>query len=458
MIGGPGLASKRRGLRPIPAVPALVTLPRITLAVPSFNQGRFIRETLQSLVDQRYPNLEVIIQDGGSTDGAVEIAREFVAHSPRVFQLHVERDTGHANALNRAFRRSTGQILGYLNTDDTLYPGCLQRVAREIDPARGRYIVFGRCLFTGHGSPYVGQEHPAEFRGHYDLLAAWKRGYNAIPQPSTFWHRRVYATCGDFDERYNQGLDYLQWCKFSRRFAFHRVDELWSTYRMHPASVSANKTEEEWLDIMIRYSRMHWGPWWDPLRWRCEVSHRWHDRRRLERARDHARSAVRALAEHRYGTALVESAKVTVLSPRLVSYRAVAALAGRRGGRRPDGLTPNGPPESDGGYSDGWIGPVYRAALEVPAAANRLVIMLEHAPPRGAGRRAGPTLLVDGVSADRKEVGEACRFALVADLTAVRGRACRVEILTPEYFVPRHFEPTADARKLSLRMLEQRIE
>src|SRR5215470_5164449 len=97
-------------LRPIPPVSAFATLPRITVAVASFNQGRFIRETLQSLVDQAYPNLEVIIQDGGSTDGAVEIAQEFVERCPAVFQLHVERDTGHANALNRAFRRSTGHI------------------------------------------------------------------------------------------------------------------------------------------------------------------------------------------------------------------------------------------------------------------------------------------------------------------------------------------------------------
>ena len=173
-----------------------MTAPRITIAVPSFNQGRFIGETLQSLVDQRYPELEVIIQDGGSTDGAVEIAGEFVRRFPGVFQLHVEPDTGHANAVNRAFRRSTGEVLGYLNTDDTLYPGCLERVAREIDPARGRFIVFGRCRFTGHGSPYVGQEHPAEFRGHFDLLAVWRRGYNTIPQPSTFWHRRSTRPVG----------------------------------------------------------------------------------------------------------------------------------------------------------------------------------------------------------------------------------------------------------------------
>ena len=125
------------------------SLPLISIAVPSFNQGRFIRETLQSLVDQEYPNLEVIIQDGGSTDGAAEVARTFVEKYPHVFQLYVEQDQGTANAVNRAFRRAHGEVLGYLNTDDTLYPGCLHRVAKELDPARDRYVVFGRCLFTG---------------------------------------------------------------------------------------------------------------------------------------------------------------------------------------------------------------------------------------------------------------------------------------------------------------------
>src|SRR5258708_3400213 len=98
------------------------SLPLISIAVPSFNQGRFIRETLQSLVDQQYPNLEVIIQDGGSTDGAAEIARAFVEQYPHFFKLFVEKDQGAANAVNRAFRRANGEVLGYLSTDDKLYP------------------------------------------------------------------------------------------------------------------------------------------------------------------------------------------------------------------------------------------------------------------------------------------------------------------------------------------------
>jgi len=435
--------------------------PRITIAVPSFNQVRFIRETLQSLVDQRYPNLEVIIQDGGSTDGAAEIAREFAERFPEVFRLYVEKDGGHANAVNIAFRKSTGQILGYLNTDDTLYPACLHRVAQEIDPTRGRYIVFGRCLFTGEGSPYVGLEHPAEFHGHFDMLAAWRRGHSIIPQPSTFWHRAVYEACGDFDERFNQGLDYLQWCKFSKRFAFHRVDDLWSTYRMHPASVSSNKTEQEWLDIMIRYSRMHWGRWWQPLRWRCELSYRWHDPQRDERARQHARAAQRALVARRYGALAIEGAKAVALSPRMAWYRFAAPVARIGGLRAVRRLMPahGNDGEFSLRYPDGWIGPMYRVGLEVPAAANRLVVLLQHAPPGGGRRRVvSPRLLVDGVLTDRKEMREPGQFSLVADLTGMRGRTCRVEILTPEYFVPRNLESSSDTRRLSVLMLEQRIE
>lgn len=440
----------------------MTPLPRISIAVPSFNQGQFIGETLQSLVDQDYPDLEVIVQDGGSTDGAVEIARKFADRWPHVFRVHVEKDRGHAHAVNLAFRKSTGEILGYLNTDDTLYPGCLHRVAREIDPARGRHIVFGRSLFTGEGSPYVGLEHPAEFRGHFDLLAVWRRGHCRIPQPSTFWHRTVYETCGDFDERYNHGLDYLQWCRFSRRFAFHKVDALWSTYRMHPASVSSNKTEQEWLDIMIAYSRMHWGRWWQPLRWRCELSHRWHDRRLEERARQRALRAEGALAERRYGAMIAEGVRAVALSPRLAWHRFAARLGLRRlGGRAFARLAAGrgGDGEATGRYPDGWIGPRYRADLQVPAGATRLVIVLQHTPPAaGAHRRVSSRLLVDGVLADRREVGAAGRFDLVADLTARRGRPCRVEVVTSEYFVPRFLLGGADERRLSAVLVEQRIE
>ena len=394
--------------------------PRLTIAVPSFNQAKFIRDTLQSLVDQQYPNLEVIIQDGGSTDGAIDIAQEFVERFPDTFRLHVQKDRGHAHALNMAFARSTGEILGYLNTDDTLHPGCLERVAREIDPVRGRYVVFGRCVFTGEGSPLVGREHPAAYRGHFDLLAVWKRGYNAIPQPSTFWHRTVHEACGGFDEVHNHGLDYLQWCKFSKRFWFHKVDELWSTYRMHPVSVTAGKTEQEWLDIMVGYSRMHWGPWWHPVRWRLSLSHRLHESR---------------LRRRFWGSAL--GAAVAAALGRARSRADADAFAGR--------------------YGDNWIGPVYRSEMSVPADASRLILLLEHHP-CAQHRRVSPALWLNGKVVERRRLGEAGRLSFVVDLVPCRGTSCTLELRTPEFFIPRLAGGDPDDRPLSLVLLDQRIE
>ncbi|HVM59986.1 MAG TPA: glycosyltransferase family 2 protein [Verrucomicrobiae bacterium] len=435
-------------------------LPLISIAVPSFNQGRFIRETLQSLVDQQYPNLEVIIQDGGSTDGAVEIAREFAEREPHIFKLFVEKDTGHAQAVNRAFRRANGEILGYLNTDDTLYPGCLHRVAQEISPSRGRNVVFGRCLFTGEGSPYVGAEHPSKFTSHFDHLAIWKRGYNTIPQPATFWHRRVYERCGGFDENHNHGLDYLQWCKFSRDFVFHGVDELWATYRMHSASVSANKTEQDWLEIMTRYSRMHWGPWWHPLRWRCEISHWIHGQHRHERACHHARRAEQAWDRGQFAAAVWETIRTGHLSPRMAWHRLLQPVLADK---TYSGLvfllfqkTDDAASAFVGKYNDNWVGPVYRQTIEVPHPQTEIMLVLEHVPqPRRHHSSIEVVLLINGRAVAREKRSAGGQFGLKAIVDkSTNSGTVELELRTRPYFIPRLVSDAADDRKLAVLLLE----
>ena len=297
--------------------------PQISIVVPSMNQARYLGEALQSLLDQEYERLEVIIQDGGSTDGSVEIAQEYVRKRPQTFSLFVEEDAGQADALNRGFARSRGEILGFLNSDDALMPGALRRVAEEIDVPRGRSIVMGRCIFGGEGTRYVGLEHPAHFESHFDQLAIWKRGYNTIPQPSTFWHRSVWERCGGLDAAERHVLDYELFCRFSRHFFFHRVDELWSMYRMHPDSKTASSTEAEVLAWSIAASRKHWGPWYAPLRWRCELSYRLYSMQLHERARHHARRAEQAFSEGRRLDWLGEVLSTFRYSPRMAWNRLV---------------------------------------------------------------------------------------------------------------------------------------
>src|ERR1700688_1854557 len=106
------------------------TLPKISIVVPSLNQGQFLGETLESLAEQKYPNLQIIIQDAGSVDQSSEVARDFENRFPGVFQLFVEKDYAQAHGINLGFQKTSGEIMSFLNADDTLFPGCLQSVAK----------------------------------------------------------------------------------------------------------------------------------------------------------------------------------------------------------------------------------------------------------------------------------------------------------------------------------------
>ncbi len=438
--------------------------PLISIVVPSLNQGEFLGETLGSLAAQDYPRLEVIVQDGGSTDGSVAIAQDFARRFPEIFRVHVEADRGQAHALNLGFAKTRGSILGFLNSDDTLLPGCLPGVAREIDPARGRWIVFGRCLFTGEG-PHLGVEHPAEFVSRFEHLAIWKRGFNTLPQPSVFWHRRVWEICGGLDERETHVLDYDLFCRFSARFRFHKVDELWSTYRWHPESKSSQRCESEVLALSVAVSRRHWPTRLHPLRWRLAWSHWLHDQQGHERARHHARLAEQAFAQKRIWRALGEFFHTLVFSPAMAWHRLLQPLLAGRALRLVEGwlFRREGGPGADeftDRYLDGWIGPFYERILAVPADARCLVLALRHVPlSNGRHARIETELEVEGRSQGKLACVEARTYHLTADLRRYAGRSCRVVLRTAPYFIPRLVEDgSTDSRKLCVRLEEVRVE
>ena len=431
-------------------------MPLISIVTPSFNQGKFLGETLQSLLDQDYPNLQVIVQDGGSTDGAIEVAKDFVRRRPDIFELHVEKDSGQADALNRGFARTRGEILGFLNSDDTLFPGCLTRVAAEIDVGRGRCIVFGRCLFTGEGSRYVGVEHPAEYVSHFDLLAIWQRGYNTLPQPSVFWHRKVWERCGRFNENEHHVLDYDLFCRFSGCYRFHKVDELWSTFRMHDSSKSSQRTEAEVLALSVATSRRYWGSWFFPLRWRCELSYWFHQQEAHDRARHHARRAEEAASAGQTLKACVEFIRTGCYSPKMARDRLLRAwLADRRLAFFQRLLSTDS--KFTERYGDLWIGPTYRADLDVPPEASRLAIILKHHP-FGSHQKVEVVLRLNRKTVAQHHATEAGEFVLAADLSRYRGKKCGVELRSSPFFVPRLLHNTPDDRELVLQLLETRIE
>jgi glycosyltransferase involved in cell wall biosynthesis len=444
--------------------------PRISIVVPSFNQGHFLTDTLQSLVDQEYPDLEVIIQDGCSSDNSLEVAQRFKDKYPNTFKVFVQKDRNHAHALNLGFAHVSGEIFGFLNSDDTLYPGVLRQVAREIDPALGRWIVMGRSLFTGDSASgedcgelgnngagprrdlrrYIGYEHPCEFKGHFDTLAIWKTGMNRIPQPSVFWHRSVWDKCGGLDEATGHALDYELFCRFSKYFVFHRIDQLWSTYRLHNDAKTAKLTEREVVDIAIAATRQHWGPWWSILRWRCESSWYLHNPVTLERGRDHARLAENALRAGDPGSAAARAIRTAICSPVVFWRRWCQPFLMIRVPQPLEKVLLRASKDRDASprFDDGWIGPNYAEAFEIPQAAAQIVFRINYCPPKRG--KSVCRFLLDGLEARRIQLAEQGVFEVGLGVETCAGNRVLVQILSSSSFRPFDYSESADKRWLAL--------
>lgn len=432
--------------------------PRVTIVTASFNQGRYIAATVESVLAQGYPDVEHIVVDGGSTDETLEVLGRY----PHL-KVISEPDRGHADAINKGFRLATGGIWGFLNSDDTLVPGALHRVAREIDPARGRHIVMGRCRFIDERGRYVGIEHPSRFESHRRVLEVWKG--HTIPQPAVFWTPEVWKSCGPMDDRLKSAwIDYDLFCRFSRKYELHFVDQVLAAYRLHPDSKTGRWTEADRLEESIRLGRRYWG---SPLRamyWRLALSlaaYRFdrvgRARRWLRQAREHwlHRQAVRAVPEAVAGAALApEVAFYAAIYPPL-KQRAAGAVKralnrlGRMGGTLPQTAVYL---DRTDAWDDGWAGPRLIVSREIGSGAAVMSI-------RGwvdltyLTKPFVLTVRLDGQGIAEHRVERSGEFLVQIPLAgAVPAGTHMVEVEASVWFVPHRFTRNGDFRPLAWRV------
>ena len=229
-------------------------LPKISIVTPSFNQARFIDTNIQSVLAQQYPDIEHIIIDGGSTDGTVEILKKY-SH------LHwiSEKDNSQSDALNKGFRRATGEIIGWLNSDDTYCPAVFHAIAEQFE----RKDVMVLC-----GDGYEIDErgeitHPLSSRSTDpdSLIRYWKWKYEFV-QPSFFFRRNVFDEVGFLDESLYYAMDYDFFIRLGLRYRFGYTSKPLANLRMYPESKSGRNVQKiipGYILEMYKVSHRNWG-------------------------------------------------------------------------------------------------------------------------------------------------------------------------------------------------------
>lgn len=217
--------------------------PRITLVTPSFNHGSYIGETIESVLAQGYPNLEYIVVDGGSTDGTQAILERY---SDRLAWWVSELDGGQGHALNKGFARATGEILGWLNSDDRLAPEALKSVALAFRRT-GADLVAGICEVYQddqlvHRHLTANPDGPLDLEALLDLDNGWNAG-QFFYQPEVFFSREIWDRAGAaVDPSLYYSMDYELWLRFALRGArLHGIGATVAWFRAHAAQKTADE-------------------------------------------------------------------------------------------------------------------------------------------------------------------------------------------------------------------------
>lgn len=215
---------------------------KISIITPSFNQGQYLEQTIDSVLSQGYPNLEYLIIDGGSTDGSVDIIKKYAKH------LHYwvsEKDNGQSDAINKGLKLAGGEILNWINSDDWYAPGTLEKVAA--------YFEMEKILVvSGRGDVWKDHELRSRNPGvDVYLLPEKTIGWARIDQPETFFRRKAIDKMGPLNMNLHYVMDREWWIRFLLLFGEEgvlKVDDTFVNFRLHEASKTFNslkRFEEE---------------------------------------------------------------------------------------------------------------------------------------------------------------------------------------------------------------------
>jgi glycosyltransferase involved in cell wall biosynthesis len=242
--------------------------PIISIITPSYNQGAFLAETIESVIGQQGEFfIDYIVVDGGSDDNSVNTIKKYgsllktgqwpITCRGITFRWLSEKDNGQTDALMKGFRMVQGELLAWLNSDDTYLPGALQSAVDFFRAEPDAALVYGDARYTDAAGSVISNYRTADF----DLVKL--ASANIICQPAAFFRRAAFEAVGGLDETLHFAMDYDLWIRLGRRFSCHHIHQLLANYRLHETSKTINSdtlisNSEESLDVTRRL--FGWAP------------------------------------------------------------------------------------------------------------------------------------------------------------------------------------------------------
>lgn len=205
----------------------MVNSPRVSIVTPSFNQVQFLEQTIQSVLSQGYPNLEYMVVDGGSKDGSVEIIRKYEA---QISWWVSEADHGQSEACNKGWNRATGEIIGWLNSDDVLLPGAIDKMVKTFQQNPEMGLIYGDVLSMDADGNVFNIMRFDDW-GLDDLMK-----FNIISQPGVFMRREILEKAGYLDGEMHFLQDHHLWLKMVQLAPMHYLRETIAAARYHAAA------------------------------------------------------------------------------------------------------------------------------------------------------------------------------------------------------------------------------
>ncbi|MDD2922590.1 MAG: glycosyltransferase family 2 protein [Anaerolineales bacterium] len=218
-------------------------LPLVSIITPSFNQARFLEAAIQSVLGQDYPRIEYIVVDGGSTDESANVIKKYES---RIAWWVSEKDNGQTDAINKGFNRANGEILAWINSDDTYNAGAVSAAVKYLVENPEIALVYSDCNYVNEDGEVIGQ-----FPAAQTDIRKLREGYVHIPQQTMFFRAKYWKELEPLDPSFYFAMDYDLWTRIAAKAPIKYLGgQTWANFRIHTSSKTNVNDERGWQEML----------------------------------------------------------------------------------------------------------------------------------------------------------------------------------------------------------------